>query len=544
MKKISYLLFIMLIPAFIITGCSKDSDGDVQIQLPNQSEQTQTGYANDQTTGGFTFVAKAAWTATVAETTPPRASGVSWLRLSLNGTEAYNGGAGTINLVIELDTNYTGETRSATITVKSGNNSITITVTQQGKTKEGLVPENPNPTIEVAGIELNKTELILIWGGNETLTATVTPNEATNKTVIWTSSDETIATVDDNGNVTAIAVGTATIIATTVDGGKTAECTVAVIADGVANGITGKLLWGLTKNGTLIIIGNSAMPDYESEWDNNLKRMTTSAPWYSYYEEIKTVMIADEVTNIGNYAFAGCFGLTDITIPNSITNIGDYAFAGCAGLTDITIPNSVTNIGEMAFKGCSGLTNITIGNGVTSIGDYAFYCCAELTNITIGNSVTNIGNNAFGCCFGLTDITIPNSVTNIGEMAFYACIGLTGITIPDGVTSIEEATFYACTGLTGITIPNSVTNIEGWAFYGCSGLTNITIPNSVTNIGSSAFDGCSGLTVITVKATVPPLAINSFGDINKAIPIYVPLASLLAYENAESWKDFTNLQGI
>ncbi len=83
-------------------------------------------------------------------------------------------------------------------------------------------------TVSVTGVSLDKTELSLTVGGTETLTATVAPDNATDKTVTWTSSDSAVATVDQNGVVTAVARGTAVITATTADGGKTASCTVTV----------------------------------------------------------------------------------------------------------------------------------------------------------------------------------------------------------------------------------------------------------------------------------------------------------------------------
>ena len=135
-------------------------------------------------------------------------------------------------------------------------------------------------------------------------------------------------------------------------------------------------------------------------------------------EEVTYMNRTRKVTSIESSAFAGCSGLTSVTIGNSVTSIGDYAFEGCYGLTSITIPNSVTSIGGFAFSGCFGLTSVTIGSGVTSIGDNAFDGCYGLTSITIPNSVTTIGNYAFYCCFGLTSITIPNSVTSIGNYAF------------------------------------------------------------------------------------------------------------------------------
>ena len=82
--------------------------------------------------------------------------------------------------------------------------------------------------ISVTEVSLNKTTLELTVEGTETLTATVKPDNASDKSVSWTSSDTAIATVDTNGKVTGVKEGTATITATTKDGGKKAECKVTI----------------------------------------------------------------------------------------------------------------------------------------------------------------------------------------------------------------------------------------------------------------------------------------------------------------------------
>ncbi|MBP5583371.1 MAG: Ig-like domain-containing protein, partial [Bacteroidales bacterium] len=82
-------------------------------------------------------------------------------------------------------------------------------------------------TVDVTGVELPATESVFV-GKTVQLTATVKPDDATNKAVSWSSSAETIATVDANGIVTGVAVGDATITVTTADGAKTAECVVTV----------------------------------------------------------------------------------------------------------------------------------------------------------------------------------------------------------------------------------------------------------------------------------------------------------------------------
>lgn len=83
-------------------------------------------------------------------------------------------------------------------------------------------------SVSVTGVSLDKTEIVLVEGSSEKLTATVEPTNATNKNVTWSSDHEAIATVDQNGTVTARRGGQATITVTTVDGSKTATCTVRV----------------------------------------------------------------------------------------------------------------------------------------------------------------------------------------------------------------------------------------------------------------------------------------------------------------------------
>ena len=90
--------------------------------------------------------------------------------------------------------------------------------------------------------------------------------------------------------------------------------------------------------------------------------------------------------------------VTSVVIPNNVTSIGDGAFAGFTGLTSVSIPNSVTSIGGAAFLNCTGLTSVSIGNNVTSIGGHAFCGCTGLTSVNIPNSVTSIGDGAFEGC--------------------------------------------------------------------------------------------------------------------------------------------------
>ena len=103
----------------------------------------------------------------------------------------------------------------------------TITATAEGKSGKCTVTVKEK-TVSVTEVSLDRTELTLTEGESETLTATVKPDNATNKKVTWKSDKTDIASVDGNGKVTALKAGDASITATTEDGGKTTECKVTV----------------------------------------------------------------------------------------------------------------------------------------------------------------------------------------------------------------------------------------------------------------------------------------------------------------------------
>ena len=145
-----------------------------------------------------------------------------------SGGIVFDGNQGTVYGSVTLQEDLEiGEGESLTI----GQDASLTTggkLTVNGGTLNGS--PNGDVTYKVTGVSLNKDSLTLVEGGTATLTATITPNNASNKSVTWSSDNESVATVNATGEVTAIGAGTATITATTVDGGKTATCTVTVTA--------------------------------------------------------------------------------------------------------------------------------------------------------------------------------------------------------------------------------------------------------------------------------------------------------------------------
>ena len=323
----------------------------------------------------------------------------------------------------------------------------------------------------------------------------------------------------------------------------------ALAADIVDSGTCGaEVTWTLDSEGVLTISGTGAMKDYDPY----------KAPWYGSRSRVKSAVIADGVTSIGDYAFRDCYNLASVSIPDSVTSIGADAFWYCTSLTGVTIPDSVTSIGWSAFCGCESLTSVTIPDNVTSIGDWAFGLCKSLTGVTIPDSVTSICDYAFNGCTSLTSVTIPDSVTSIGECAFYKCGSLTSVTIPDSVTSIGAWAFRDCTSLTSVTIPNNVTSIGDFAFNDCTSLTGIwvdrdnnnyssdasgvlfnkdmttlvqcpgafsgsyAIPDSVTSIGYHAFDSCKSLTSVTIPNSVTSIGGDAFWGCTSLTSVTIP----------------------
>lgn len=135
------------------------------------------------------------------------------------------------------DTSVATVTNGKITAVKAGTATITVT-TKDGSYKATCKVTVKDP-VKVSDVKLNQTSLTLTVGGSKTIVATVSPNDAANKSVTWSSSNTSVATVT-NGKITAKRAGTATITVTTVDGKKVATCEVTVNAPVVAKTYTYK----------------------------------------------------------------------------------------------------------------------------------------------------------------------------------------------------------------------------------------------------------------------------------------------------------------
>lgn len=196
--------------------------------------------------------------------------------------------------------------------------------------------------VSVTGVSLDKNELSLSEGDKATLTATVTPSDATNQNVTWTSDNTDVATVSDAGLVTAIAVGTANITVTTEDGAHTATCAVTVSE---ASGVETKVL----------IIDGSQLSEYPSSGSTTTNNDVTKT-----YSGIDIVFSkgAKQASISGNNKFSN---ESSILIGKS----GAYIYNKTA------IPGKIVKFEIFANKGASAKVSVGVNFSSEAISKYS-----------------------------------------------------------------------------------------------------------------------------------------------------------------------------
>ena len=199
-----------------------------------------------------------------------------------------------------------------------------------------------------------------------------------------------------------------------------------------------------------------------------------------------------------------------VSIPqsSSLTTIGDYAFEGCTGLTELTFGENVSTIEYGAFGGCTGLTELTLSGNITTIGSSAFGGCTGLTELTLGENIETIDSGAFSECTGLQRILYNAKNAEIAMSNYYyddavfsnAGTAGPGITVIFGesVEKIPVNLFYTedasrIPKIVSVTVGSNVNSIGDGAFMNCSALMKLVIPANVAEVGWNAFEGCTGI---------------------------------------------------
>ncbi len=221
------------------------------------------------------------------------------------------------------------------------------------------------------------------------------------------------------------------------------------------------------------------------------------------------------VVAIDGGAFAGCTGLTEISLPDTIQEIGEQAFYGCSALDVINLEKSIRSVGKNAFGNTAWSeshasepvlilddivlisvkdteVNLTIPETVRVIADSACENNTVLESVRLSAVSGYIGKRSFSGCTALTSVIMPSGVKSVGDYAFSGS-GLTAAVLPATVLSVGRGAFKECTALEQVMVWDGLVKLGNSAFAGCTSLKQITLPDSVSEVGASAFKQCSNL---------------------------------------------------
>ena len=302
-----------------------------------------------------------------------------------------------------------------------------------------------------------------------------------------------------------------------------------------------------------------------------IKSIGTSAFWGTKITEVK---IPATTTFVGRNAFAYCEQLKSIVVDsenkvydsrNNCNALIETAYNKLVqGCSTTVIPNSISEIGDQAFYGSSGLTNISIPNSIVKIGSAAFYSCRNLTTINIPSKVEYIGSEAFGFCSSLNSIRVDqnNSVYDsrndcnavIETQSNKLVFGCANTVVPRGVKILGQSAFRGINGLDSLKIPSGL-EIIGYNVFDYSDIKHVEIPNSVKSIGSNVFWDCTKLTSIVSRIKDPSnVSTNSdafyIGEqwvdgsliiLTDVATLYVPKGKKELYEKTSPWNNFRNI---
>ena len=438
---------------------------------------------------------------------------------------------------------------------KVGDAVITATATDGSKV-------SASTTVHVTPLSASSlsitNELTLLRTNSQKLEVSILPELTDNKTLEWSSDNESVATVDQNGVVKGISVGTANITANTTDGSNlSANCKVTVnpvVINLSTQTINLQKGWSYTEQEATVLPDSYEHKDVVWSASGNgvasvdaKGNITAIKPGVdtircslSYdsniYSECCVIVYDENVVYVGGLYYilhnentsdrwatvTSIYGGKNTSL--DAANVAQY-YSGTISIPETIIYDgtkyTVKKVGSYAFNCQNDLQSLYVPRTVTEIEPNAAIKAEKLNRVNVADEsqLVNIGEEAFKWCTGLKRFTFDGtslSMASIDKAAFRECTALerfvwTGNT---SVKTIGHSAFYGCTALEQVLwkAKSELQTIQDYAFFKCSVLNNFAMPNTTLSVGNSAFRYNAGLTDIQLSISLNYIDEYAFGE--------------------------------
>ena len=227
--------------------------------------------------------------------------------------------------------------------------------------------------------------------------------------------------------------------------------------------------WTLFNDGELVISEN--LPNYKARYIDGTN-CPLNTPWYNYIDSITKGTVLAGVTRLPDLLFGSCYNMKSVILPDTITEMGNAVFYNCQLLETIDAPTGILSAGTYVGNGrvnSEGIVQTYIIRGM-------FDNCQSLKSVQLSSNITEIGSLAFINCYSLENITIPEGVTSLGFWCFADCTSLKEIIVPDSVVTQTNARGIPFTGETG------AQNRVGGCFTGCTSLERVVVGSGINTL--------------------------------------------------------------
>ncbi|MGN0502030.1 MAG: leucine-rich repeat domain-containing protein [Ruminococcus sp.] len=159
---------------------------------------------------------------------------------------------------------------------------------------------------------------------------------------------------------------------------------------------------------------------------------------------IEIVVMGENISEIGAYAFSNCINLKEIVLPDTQILINAFAFENCKSLKSICLPDTTNYIHTGTFKNCTSLEYVYVPEGCMGIDDNVFENCTSLKKIFLPKSLSYIGKYAFLGCVNLEEISGGENIEVISDFAFFGCAKLKNFPFNPNTRKISDSAFGLC----------------------------------------------------------------------------------------------------